>query len=311
VQDDGRVVVAGEASGQGGRVALVRYTANGRLDTSFGGGDGKVMTNVTSSDDYAWAISIQPLDHKIVVGGGAGGLGGRFLVARYKPNGARDATFGGGDGRVLTNFTPGYDYVDALAIQPNGKIVAVGSMRFFSSAPRFALARYNANGSLDGMFGGGDGKVITNFTGGYARAFGVALQADGRIVAAGQSGFDTAIARYLPNGARDPSFSDDGRRTVNISRGDDYADEVLIQADGKIVTVGTGNVAASDTKLSLARLDPSGGLDASFSGDGRVLTNISPGPDSATGALLQPADGKIVVVGRTKGRFLAARYLAA
>jgi uncharacterized delta-60 repeat protein len=310
VQTDGRVVVAGEASGQGGRVALVRYKANGRIDTTFGGGDGKVMTNVTAHDDYAWAIAIQPLDHKIVIGGGAGGLGGRFLVARYKPNGARDGTFGGGDGRVVTNFTSKYDYVDALALQPDGKIVVAGTANYFGSTPRFALARYRPNGALDGTFGG-DGKVITAFSGGFARASGLAIQADGRIVAAGQSGDNTAIARYLPSGALDGSFSVDGMRSVNLTNGGDYADEVMVQADGKIVTVGTGSYYVTDTKIVVARFDAAGGLDPSFSGDGFLYSNLTPGADWAAGGLLQPADGKIVAVGRSSGRFVALRYLVA
>jgi uncharacterized delta-60 repeat protein len=312
VQPDGKVVVAGKASGSGGRVAILRYTSNGRRDAAFGGGDGLVMTNVSPKNDYAWAIAIQPLDQKIVVAGGAGGAGGRFLVARYKPNGARDGTFGGGDGRVLTNFTPRYEYVDAVAIDPDGKIVAVGSTSYFGSAPRFALARYQANGSLDGTFGGGDGKVITNFPGGYARASGVAIQPlDQKIVVAGQSEDNTAIARYLPDGALDPSFSTDGRRVLNLTLGGDYADEVMVQLDGKIVVAGTGNYYRRDTRFALARLDASGGLDTSFGGDGVVRTNLSPGPDWATGALLQPADGKVVVVGRADGRFVAVRYLVA
>jgi len=311
VQANGKIVVAGQAAGARGRIAIVRYNPNGSLDGTFGGGDGKVMTNVTRGNDYAWAIAIQPLDQKIVIAGGAGREGGRFLVARYNPSGARDGTFGGGDGRVITNFSSGYDYVDALAIQPDGKIVAAGTMRYFASEPRFALARYRANGSLDGTFGGGDGKVITNFPGDYARAAGVAIQVDGKIVAAGQDDNDTAIARYLSNGALDVSFSGDGRRVVNLTRGGDYADEVMVQPDGKIVVAGTGNYYLQDTKFALARVDVAGADDDSFSGDGRVTANITPGPDWATGALLQPTDGKIVVVGRAGARFLAARFLVA
>ena len=311
IQLDGKIVVAGRAAGSGGRIALVRYDPNGSLDGTFGGGDGKVLTNVTSGDDYAWAVAIQPLDQKIVVAGGAGGSGGRFVLARYLADGSLDGTFGGGDGKVLTDFTTRYDYIDALAIQPDGRIVAAGSTNYYGNTPRFALARYQANGALDATFGGGDGKVITNFPIGYAWAFGVAIQEDDKIVAAGQAGGDTALARYLPNGTLDTEFSGDGKMVVNVTTGVDYADEVMLQTDGKIVVAGSGTYDRADSKLTVARIQTGGGLDASFSADGKVVTNISSGIDWVTGASLQPADGKVVVVGRSGGRFLAARYLVA
>jgi uncharacterized delta-60 repeat protein len=311
IQLDGKVVVAGGVAGSGGRIVVVRYAENGMLDGTFGGGDGSVITNVTPGDDYAWAMAIQPVDQKIVVAGGAGGAGGRFLVARYTSNGTPDASFGGGDGRVLTDFTAGYDYVDALAIQADGKIVAAGSTNYYGNAPRFALARYEASGALDAAFGGGDGKVVTNFPIGYAWAFGVAIQDDDKIVAAGQSGPNTALARYLSSGAIDATFGGgDGKVTVNLTPGGDYADEVMVQSDGRIVVVGTGSFTDPDPKITVARFTAGGGLDASFSGDGKVVSNFARGgADFATGASLQPSNGRIVVVGRTSKRFLAARYL--
>jgi uncharacterized delta-60 repeat protein len=307
IQADGKVVAAGSASGSGGRIALARYDTDGTLDSTFGG-DGRVLTNLTSGDDYAWAVSIQPADQKIVVAGGAGGAGGRFVVARYDTDGTLDTSFSG-DGRTLTDFTNAYDYVDAIAIQPDGRIVAAGATNYYGSTPKFALARYDTDGSLDGTFSG-DGKLTTSFPGGYAWAFGVAIQDDDKIVAAGQAGWNTALVRYHPNGSLDATFSGDGRVTSNLAVGPDYADEVMIQADGKIVTAGTSS-PSRDTRFAIARFNPGGGLDPTFSGDGKVLTNLSSGPDWGIGAALQPSDGKVVVVGRTGGsggRFAVARY---
>lgn len=310
IQADGRIVAAGRAEGSGGRVALARYDTDGTLDDTFGG-DGRVLTNLTPGDDYAWAVAIQSADQKIVVAGGAGGAGGRFALARYDTDGTLDASFGG-DGRVMTDFTNAYDYVDAIEIQSDGRIVAAGATNYYGSTPRFALARYDTDGTLDGTFSG-DGKLTTSFPGGYAWAFGVAIQDDDKIVAAGQTGSSTALARYLPNGTLDPAFSGDGRVVANLAAGQDYADEVMIQPDGKIVTVGTSH-PTNDTRLALARFNAGGMLDSTFSGDGKVLTNLSPGLDWATGAALQPTDGKIVVAGRiggSGGRFVIARYLVA
>ena len=312
IQPDGKVVVAGWATGGGGRIALARYRTNGTLDPTFGGGDGKVVTNLTPGDDYAWAVAIQPLDEKIVVVGGAGGAGGRFLVARYGSTGSLDGTFSG-NGWILTDFTSKYDYVDALTIQPDGKIVAAGSTNYYGSTPRFALARYTTGGSLDATFSG-DGKLTTNFAPGTAWAFGVAVQEDDKIVAAGQTGLNTALARYLPDGSLDASFGGgDGRVIVNFGAGEDFADEVMLQLDGRIVTVGTSRLT-EDASFAVGRFLSDGTPDPSFSGDGKVLNNISFGRDWAFGAALQPPEGKIVLAGRTTkggGRFVIARYLVA
>ncbi len=309
LQADGKIVAAGGASGAGGRIALARYEADGTLDDTFGG-DGKVLTNLTSGDDYAYAMAIQSADQKIVVGGGAGGAAGRFAVARYGTDGALDGSFSD-DGWTMTDFTNAYDYVDAITIQADGRIVAAGSTNYYGSTPKFALARYTTNGTLDGTFSG-DGKLTTAFPGGYAWAFGVAIQDDDKIVAVGQAGSNTALTRYHPNGTLDSTFSGDGRVTANIATGADYADEVMIQADGKLVTVGTSSWGSQDTRFALARFNTGGSLDSTFSGDGKVLTNLSTGTDWGIGALLQPSDGKVVVAGRTSGgggRFVVARYL--
>ncbi|PYO24161.1 MAG: hypothetical protein DMD88_01675, partial [Candidatus Rokuibacteriota bacterium] len=128
----------------------------------------------------------------------AGGFGGAFFaLARYNPDGTLDPAFGS-EGRVLTNFG-GRDGARALALQANGKIVVAGfTSSDFGTLRRFALARYNADGTLDPSFGGG-GRVLTNFAG-RDEASALALQSDGKIVVAGFSGAggrqDFAVARY-------------------------------------------------------------------------------------------------------------------
>jgi uncharacterized delta-60 repeat protein len=192
IQVDGKIVATGSTfSGGFQQFALVRYNADGSLDTSFGS-SGKVTTDFGLGSGFGGALAIQS-DGKIVA---AGRAGSDFVLARYNGEGSPDASFGSG-GKVTTDFGGVlFDAAFGVALQSNGKIVAAGSA-FSPPSADFALARYNADGSLDPTFGSG-GKVTTDF-GGFDVAFGVALQADGNIVAAGQGGssFDFALARYL------------------------------------------------------------------------------------------------------------------
>jgi uncharacterized delta-60 repeat protein len=308
-QADGKIVAVGQSSDD---FALARYNLDGNLDSTFDG-DGKVLTNF-GSGDVAYGVAIQP-DGKIVAVGTTVAADD-FAIARYNPDGSLDTTFDG-DGRVLTNFDGQSDSANAVAIQPDSKIVVAGSTCecYFSFDMDFALARYNPDGTLDTTFDG-DGKLTTGFGVGDS-ASGVAIQSDGKIVAAGSScascdfaelDQDFALARYNPDGSRDSSFSGDGRLTTDISGVNDAARDVAIQADGKIVAAGMGNYPAAD--FALARYNADGSLDPGFSGDGRVLTDFGRG-DDASGVAIQ-ANGKIIAAGTRNGGpssdFVLARY---
>src|SRR6185295_4666277 len=154
--------------------------------------------------------------------------------------------------------------------QANGKIVAVG----FADNCDFALVRYNTDGSLDTSFSG-DGRQRTHFAS-CAVANGVALQGDGKIVAVGQIGGDFALARYNPNGSLDTSFSGDGKQTTDFLGGRDGAGAVALVGDGNIVAVGSARGTVS-SNIALARYNPDGSLDTTFSGDGRQATNFRGG----------------------------------
>ena len=188
-----------------------------------------------------------------------------------------------------------------MALQPDGKIIAVGG-----GADGFAVARYNPNGSLDPSFSG-DGKQTTGFcTPNCGGASGVALQPDGKIVVVGGgAGFganvDFAIARYNPDGSLDPSFSGDGKQTTDFGIGsNDFASAVALQANGRIVAVGTGPRG----DFALARYNPNGSLDPSFSGDGKQTTDFGPTISGSDGVAIQ-ANGKIVAVGGGERRLRA------
>jgi uncharacterized delta-60 repeat protein len=216
----------------------------GDLDTSFGG-DGKVGPDLAGG---AVAVALQP-DGNIVVAGFLNldndGMETNFILARYNADGTPDTTFGN-TGRVIADFL-GDAAAGALALQPDGKIVAAGARTTGDPdfGPRdFALARYNADGTLDTTFGD-QGAVLTDF-GGSDGAHALALQPDGKIVVAGSSEdtsgrWDFALARYLPNGALDTTFSGDGKVTTNFSTGFDMdlAYALAIQpSDGRLVVAG-------------------------------------------------------------------------
>lgn len=213
VQSDDKVVVVGTVPGVNTAeihdFVTVRYNPNGSQDPTFGSG-GVVITDFIGGVDNGTHVEVQ-LDGKILVAGPSSTPAPfqyDFGIVRYNPNGSLDPTFGNG-GIVRTDFSGGNDFPAAMVLQPNGKIVVVGS-----TGADFGLVRYNPNGSLDPTFGGG-GKVTTDFGGGNDGSTDVALQTDGKIVAAGfaqNTNFDIALARYNGDIVLPPScglYSDD------------------------------------------------------------------------------------------------------
>jgi uncharacterized delta-60 repeat protein/uncharacterized repeat protein (TIGR01451 family) len=303
IQPDGRIVAAGRSGS--GDFALARYNTDGSLDTTFGNG-GKLTTDF-GGFDAAFGVALQA-DGKIVAAG-QGGPGGGFALARYNTDGSLDPSFGSG-GEVTTHFTSGFEVVIAVAIQLDGKIVVTGQT-FAGGFQQFALARYNTDGSLDTSFASG-GIVATNF--GFDSAFGgaLAIQPDGKIVAAGRAGTDFLLARYNGDGSLDATFGSGGIVTTDFGGTVfDAAFGVALQSNGKIVAAGgtfNGFVGPS-ADFALARYNPDGSLDASFGSGGKVTTDFG-GFDVARSVALQ-ADGKIVAAG-TGGAgsdFALARYL--
>lgn len=172
------------------------------------------------------------------------------------------------------------DEAQGVAVQPDdGKIVVAGST--------FALARYNANGTLDPTFDG-DGKVRTDFGGTDDEASALAVQ-DGKLVVAGVSGGDFALARYQQNGTLDPDFGSSGRVRTPIGNAGDRADALAVQ-DGKILLGGQSfNPATAQADFALARYNSLGGLDPGFGGAGKVVTDMG-GQAAAFGLALAGTD---------------------
>jgi uncharacterized delta-60 repeat protein len=209
IQPDGKLVVAGEdltdTRGERGyfAVALARYKTGGALDPSFGAG-GRVVAKISEYGSGARAAVLQA-DGKIVVAGSAGSVGPVLL--RYTADGKLDPSFGARGVAAVSQF------VNGVALQQDGKFVVGGSVdgaggRRDSRQP--AVSRYTPNGGLDPSFGRG-GKAVTDLGAG-ALANAVAVQVNGKIVAAGTRGsIDFALLRYLPSGKLDRGFGRDGR----------------------------------------------------------------------------------------------------
>jgi uncharacterized delta-60 repeat protein len=311
VQPDGKIVAAGTVSSPVNLTdfALSRYNTDGTLDASFGVG-GKVTTDFAHFYDFASSVAIQQ-DGKIIVAGGAViSPYGNFALARYNSDGTLDASFGTG-GKVTTGFvTTEFGQVSAqaysVAVQQDGKIVVAGEANI-DGGYDFALVRYNSNGTLDASFGTG-GRVTTDFDlvgqgFSFALASSVAIQPDGKIVAAGDArlsgGRDFALARYNSNGTLDASFGTGGRVTTDFSGStfDDFAESVAVQQDGKIVAVG-GVRTSGGFDFALVRYNSNGTLDATFGTSGKVTTDFASPSDQASFVAIQQ-DGSIVAVGRT------------
>ena len=298
VQPDGKLVAAGVSSnGSNVDFALARYHSDGSLDTSFNG-TGTVTTPIGQGYDAAYALALQPDGKLVAAGRSSNGSNNDFALARYNPNGTLDSGFGSG-GKVTTAIGPSDDEAYALALQPDGKLVAAGLIRNGSQTV-FALARYNPNGSLDASFNG-TGKVTTAHGATYASANALALQPDGKLVAAGvgQNGpqFVFALVRYHPDGSLDTSFDATGKVTTAIGQSQDSVSDLALQPDGKVVAAGY-SYSGADRDLAFARYNADGTLDPGFGSGGKITTAIGPGHDNAYGLALQP-DGKLVAAGTT------------
>lgn len=206
-----------------------------------------------------------------------------------------DPSFGG-DGIVITDFDTEEDICRALALQDDGKIVVAG----YNEDGLFALARYNSNGSLDNTFDS-DGKVTTVVGSPGSRAHAVAIQNDGKILAAGYGSdggdIDFAVVRYNSDGSLDTSFDTDGIVLTNFAEfSNDRAFDIELQDDEKIIVCGYNTDQDSGRDFAVVRYNPDGSLDDSFNSTGMVSTTIEIGVDEARSVNIQP-DGKIVLAG--------------
>lgn len=308
VQPDGKIVMVG---GTFLDFVMARFNFDGSLDTGFGD-DGKVVTDMVSGQqEEALAVALQA-NGKIVV---AGYSGPEFAVARYNSDGSLDEDFG--DGGRIVDGVAGIAY--AVAIQPDGRIVVGGRVEPDGSFDGdVQLARFTAEGTPDESFGsGGVIAVPTDIVGDSDAAANIVLLPTGEIVVSGGSSVGgttdvTGLARYLPDGSLDTGFGSGGKVVLDRHVGQGLA----LQADGKLVLVGSVEVAPPPTTLThfaMMRLHANGDVDDGFGTQGLVTTPLSERGDVALAVTVQ-GDGKLVAVGisslQTNPNFGIARYRA-
>lgn len=286
IQPDQRIVAVGAAAGPSfnGEFTVVRYLSDGTLDPSFDG-DGRLTTPIGPGGvDEANGVGVLA-NGKIV----AAGTDGRqaFAVARYLSDGSLDPAFGG-TGIVRTDLTASYDVAHDLAIQDDGRIVVVGQR---GKTPRFTVARYRRNGTLDASFAG-DGTTGLRTEWSFATA--VAVQPDGKIVVAGFEPGGLVLARFRRDGSLDRTFGRDGVSSGRVWG--QFPGAVALQPDGKIVTAGDRDIF----RVSIARFGPRGRLDPSFGEDGVVVTKLAPGAEQGLSGLVIQPDGRIVASGAVR-----------
>jgi uncharacterized delta-60 repeat protein len=310
VQADGKILTAGQAETRSVDTAarlgdqwwfqLARHNPDGSLDTSFG--TGGVVFHDISTHSIAYGMALQP-DGKIVVVAATSFSDGQYrqsVVMRFNADGSFDTGFDSDGILAVPSLSSTYDAWERMycvTIQPDGKIVVGGTANYY-----FAVARYNADGSWDSTFHGAQS------TWGGA-AYSIAVQADGKIVAAGDASAGSfAVVRYNADGSLDASFDTDGVANTDFGSGYDQAMGLVIQDDGKIIA---GGNAANGTSynFAVARYNADGSPDPTFDADGMLTTAFAAGEAKAYAIAMQP-DGKFVATGYcgTSQDIALARY---
>ena len=340
IQPDGKILAVSELQDGNSHwwFGVYRWLPNGDFDRSFGSGGW--VANDLGAFPMPHSVALQA-DGKILVGGQVECPGQQlcFGIVRYLPNGSVDSSFGtSGIARATFPGARCACEIHDLAVQRNGRIVAVGWRLHGGDAQDdmlLAVARFLPNGRIDSSFSR-DGRLSLDFGYGddlgsavasrdgvqsvnfarqrYDDAYGLALQPDGRIVAAGLSavGFlredpRIAVLRLNRNGTLDRRF---GKRLLKPGAHGGYARAVLTDRGGGIVV---GGLAYDDSELDTAawavvRYRSNGVLDRSFGKGGIVLSDFGTGADWV-GALAAQKDGKIVAAGEVYGDQAVARYL--
>jgi uncharacterized delta-60 repeat protein len=290
MQPDGKVVVAGYClEGTRYDFCLARFTVGGRLDSSFGSG-GKIATDVTDSSDFAYALAIQP-DGKIVVVGQCGSSTfGNFCVVRYHSHGALDTSFSG-NGIQATDIVRD-DKANAVAIQPDGKIIVAGVCTDTTSASdeRGCVVRYTSAGVVDTGF-----PKTPVLNGGRSKVEAIVLQPDGRFILIGYCSETigdngACLSRYNTDGSFDTTFSSLPQPGVLFT-----PRAAVLQPDGKIA-IAAAAFSGGVPRFVVALYQSDSTLDKSFSADGLAYADFAETDDYAQAIALQP-DGKLVLAG--------------
>ncbi|MBY0526133.1 MAG: PKD domain-containing protein [Gemmataceae bacterium] len=320
VQSDGKFIAIGSASdATKSWTALVRYTATGQVDGSFGTGGYVQVAAVPGATSYGAPVIKLDANGNILIAGSANfaATGNDFFMERYTQAGVLDTTFGNNGivttdiGSTLTGDAARFSadsVFGGLVVQPDGKVLVVGTSTPNGGTAQFALARYNANGTLDNTFGV-NGVVSQGVAGKTGGALAAGLQSDGKIIATSALGGFSAV-RFNANGSLDATFGTGGVVTINAAASTNLSTSfgVGIAADDSIYMTGSASHSTdtnnSNNDIVLIKLTKDGALDTTFAaaspwGAGKLLVDVSGNQDAAYNVAVQP-DGKIVIGGYGK-----------
>jgi uncharacterized delta-60 repeat protein len=301
VQADGKIVVSGGTRTVGPieLPVLARYLPDGSPDESFHG-TGKFIIPLEEASGYSQAVTLQPDGKIVMLATVYDGIENQSAVFRFNPDGSPDNGFDE-DGVVLTTFNTKRLNVNALAIQPDGKILVGGYMGFDQDSVYYILViRYLADGSPDHTFGM-NGIDTLHVGQSYTSISALTLQPDGKILGAGyaviNNNEDMFVIRLHANGSPDLAFGVNGLAYTQFGVGEDRATGIGLQPDGKIVIGGYAHSLLTNySAFAAARFHADGTLDESFAGDGMTTIVASGYADAARTAILQP-DGKLLLGG--------------
>lgn len=297
-QENGKILYAGALSDQNDNFVfgLGRYNADGTIDTSFNY-DGIVTTDFgLGTQSSGQRIALQS-DGKIVLAGTTSSNSQQdFALARYKPDGSLDESFGA-NGKLKMDFDGRDDEVQSILFQDDGKILLVGMAYDKIRNGDLVLVRYTVDGSLDTTFSK-DGKLAIPAGDDFVRS--VIFQQDGKIILAGTSSDDFLLLRYNRDGSVDTTFSGDGKVTTDFG-GIDSAKTIKVLADGKILLAG-----GTDSNFAAARYNIDGSLDTTFSDDGKLTADF--GGNETAKSVTELASGEILLAGIGSEGLSLTRY---
>lgn len=313
IQSDGKILIGAYTYDDvAGDFAVIRLNTNGTLDTTFGTNGITVVDN--GSHEIVEALVLLN-DGKILL---AGNNWDNFLAARFNADGSLDTTFGT-NGWITTVFTASFSQAKDIAVQEDGKVLLSGvAIDIATARYRVAVARFTTEGSLDPLFGT-SGQLTFHIGDSDDYGAGVSVGADSKILIGGYSHvsqnplkYDLFAVRLNSDGSFDDTFGNNG---VTIARvledAPNYAEDILLQSDGKIILTGYGS-DSDNYNLIMLRINSNGQVDSTFGIDGRVNTDINGRPDFGKAIAIQP-DNKIILTGYSYsnagiGEIVVARY---
>jgi uncharacterized delta-60 repeat protein len=324
VQSDGKIIIGGPvehdttATGDAARdtdFAVVRFNADGTLDTGFGSGGiaridvgpGKATSEDSFVGDSSWGLGSIEGDRIVAFGSTLSKAGSSrtdpdFVLAGLTADGKLDAAFG--DGGFLVLDAEGTASPRHVTIQPDGKIVATGYSSI-DGVVHTVIIRASALGELDTSFGNG-GVAVTKVLDGVTESYAIALQGTSYISAGYGRGADNTekvdmvIERYDASGAWDKSFGTDGLVRLDLAKEDDRARNVIVLPDDRILAVGSGKNDATNINAMIYLVDKDGAPVSGFGTDGHIVTDLG-GPSDAWYGAVASKDGKSVIVVGYKG----------